>query len=673
MRDCPSAFTVAAPRTSEGMTSTLNFEMKKNGNRHLTDHPKASQQPTPNPFIQTTSAMKLVIAFCSALLFGGVQSFAPPQTFRVRPENYPSKNPPLQAFPTSLVADAANGVTEAAGSVWNAPIFQFFLETVIRNGVPAVFTVAVIGFTIVMLKKDSSKTPPVDNDVSALYDDLYGDQKQRKAVPSFLPSSASKKLPENVGVPKEEFIQITHLNRMYDSFDYSLMAATNSKAFAARSFRKSSLERALTKSLSGLTDEKQKALVKIEKDFLSAGQILVAELEALQLALTKQATDKALEKLGVGENEIEPIIPDDSTDATNVTLTTDISSASTAKLAQVQAKINALESDFIQKVVEVGGPENAIAIRTALTGSLGSLLTNLQQRPLQAVFGDAGEGKRLYVARFPGDVQASQVETLRQEVTAICRNAQPGDEVLVVLQSGGGTVTGYGLAAAQLQRFKQEAGLKLTIAVEQVAASGGYMMCCVADRIVASPFAVLGSIGVISDIPNVYERLAREGIEFQTVTAGKYKRTLTPTKKPTKQDFDKTKADVEDILVLFKDFVHKNRPQLDIDKVATGETWFGEDALERKLCDEIKTVDTVFGEYINNGFDLYEVKYERPKDNPLKQLGVGSVESSWVGRVASRLVNILLDEVEAKMASSNSVEQRYMASDRQTDRWKMQD
>merc|ERR1712127_423190 len=149
--------------------------------------------------------------------------------------------------------------------------------------------------------------------------------------------------------------------------------------------------------------------------------------------------------------------------------------------------------------------------------------------------------------------------------------AKPGDEALVALQSGGGTVTGYGLAAGQLVRLKEN-GLKLTIAVEQVAASGGYMMACCADKITASPFAVIGSIGVISEVPNVFQRLDREGIEFLTVTAGKYKRTLTPTKKPTDEDFAKTKADIEQVLVLFKDWVKTQRPQLDIESVATGET-----------------------------------------------------------------------------------------------------
>ncbi len=140
----------------------------------------------------------------------------------------------------------------------------------------------------------------------------------------------------------------------------------------------------------------------------------------------------------------------------------------------------------------------------------------MQDRPLSAILDTIGYSndttrKNLFVSEFPGDVSASQVETLREEVTAIVRTAKPGDEVLVVLQTGGGTVTGYGLAAAQLQRFKEH-GMKLTICVEQVAASGGYMMTCVADKVVASPFAVLGSIGVISDLPNVYERLKKEGM-----------------------------------------------------------------------------------------------------------------------------------------------------------------
>ncbi len=176
-------------------------------------------------------------------------------------------------------------------------------------------------------------------------------------------------------------------------------------------------------------------------------------------------------------------------------------------------------------VVEIMGPDRANSIRAALLGNIagggagvaGGLIKNLQNRPIAAILNTIGysdedkSGRNLFVTDFPGDVSASQVETLREEVTAILRVAKPGDEALLKLQTGGGTVTGYGLAAAQLQRFKK-AGMKLTICVEQVAASGGYMMTCVADRVIASPFAVLGSIGVISDLPNVYERLKTEGM-----------------------------------------------------------------------------------------------------------------------------------------------------------------
>ena len=133
------------------------------------------------------------------------------------------------------------------------------------------------------------------------------------------------------------------------------------------------------------------------------------------------------------------------------------------------------------------------------------------------------------------------------------------------------------------------------------------MMCCTADRIVASPFAVLGSIGVISEVPNAYERLKQEGIEFQTITAGKYKRTVTPTKKITKEDIKKSEEDIAEIFNLFKSFVKNQRPQLDIESVATGETWFGEDALARGLCDELGTADDVLLDFVDDGYDVYEV------------------------------------------------------------------
>ena len=178
---------------------------------------------------------------------------------------------------------------------------------------------------------------------------------------------------------------------------------------------------------------------------------------------------------------------------------------------------------------------------------------------------------RAFVFDFQGNTEASSVATLREEVTAVvgAADAARGDMAVVRLLSGGGSATAYGLAAAQLIRLKEH-GLNLTICVEQIAASGGYMMACVADRIVASPFAVLGSIGVVGSVPNVYERLKQEGVEYTTVTAGKFKRTLVPTKKLDPKDVQKTQEELQEVFNLFKAFVARHRPQLDIDDVATG-------------------------------------------------------------------------------------------------------
>merc|ERR1712161_16844 len=353
---------------------------------------------------------------------------------------------------------------------------------------------------------------------------------------------------------------------------------------------------------------------------------------------------------------------------------------------KLQKELKEMELDFMQQVLSAVGPKRAIGIRNALLGDIavrgtGSLLRQMEDRPLSTILkagvDDKNRQKSLFVMDFPGDVQASQLNELREEVTGVIRNAQLGDEVLVVLQSGGGTVTGYGLAAGQLVRLKEK-GLYLTIAVEQVAASGGYMMSCVADKIVASPFAVLGSIGVISEVPNVYERLKEEGIKFQTVTAGKFKRTLTPTKKITQEDLAKSEEDIAEIFNLFKGWVEQNRPQLDIEEVATGETWFGPAALEKGLCDDIKTVDDVLLEYVDNNYNVYEVKYDPPPEVPstLSALFASDDEiprlgrrNDSIGRQAIRwLVRSFAEEVKAVTTDYKSSDQKYMAKDETKDR-----
>ena len=218
---------------------------------------------------------------------------------------------------------------------------------------------------------------------------------------------------------------------------------------------------------------------------------------------------------------------------------------------------------------------------------------------------------RIFVINFDGDLKASAVDNLREEITAILTVATPKDEVLIKIESPGGMVHGYGLAASQLKRVRDRK-IPLTAAVDKVAASGGYMMACVADRILAAPFAVLGSIGVIAQLPNFHRLLKKHDIDFEQVMAGQYKRTLSLFGENTKDGRKKMQAEVDEAHTLFKAFVTTNRPIIDIDTLATGETWYGTRAKEMRLVDEIITSDDyLLAESHKN--NIFKIEYQRKK------------------------------------------------------------
>jgi len=216
--------------------------------------------------------------------------------------------------------------------------------------------------------------------------------------------------------------------------------------------------------------------------------------------------------------------------------------------------------------------------------------------------------RRLFVLDFQGDLRAAAVASLREEVTAVLNVARPGeDEVLLRLESAGGLVHSYGLAAAQLLRLR-ERGLRLTVAVDKVAASGGYMMACVAERIVAAPFAVVGSIGVIAQLPNFHRLLKKHDVDYEQFMAGEFKRTVTLFGENTEQGRRKFQEEIDDAHALFKDFVKIQRPQVLLEQVATGEHWYGTRALECRLVDELCTSDAVLLAARAEA-DVYEVSY----------------------------------------------------------------
>lgn len=239
------------------------------------------------------------------------------------------------------------------------------------------------------------------------------------------------------------------------------------------------------------------------------------------------------------------------------------------------------------------------------------------------------ENPNLYVIDFKGSIDAKEVASLKQEVNAIISSHKKGDEVMVNLESGGGVVHGYGLAAMQLSRIR-DAGINLTVCVDKVAASGGYMMACVADNLIAAPFSIIGSIGVIGQLPNFNRLLDKCNVDYEQHTAGNFKRTLTMLGKNSDESRAKFKDDLENIHKLFKGFIAKYRPDLDIAEVSTGECWFGTDALNMKLVDHISTSDDFLLNKLSS-HNLYKIEYKANK-------GIMSKLEAFGFKVADRIL-----------------------------------
>lgn len=244
---------------------------------------------------------------------------------------------------------------------------------------------------------------------------------------------------------------------------------------------------------------------------------------------------------------------------------------------------------------------------------------------------EARKARRIFVMNFRGDIRASAVAALREEITALLTMARPQDEVVLRLENAGGLVHDHGLAASQLARIRAR-DIPLTVAVDKIAASGGYMMACVGTRIIAAPFAVLGSIGVLLQLPNFHRLLDTHGIDFELLKGGEYKRKLTVFGENTREDRARMQQEIDDTHELFKDFVGENRPQVDIGAVATGEHWYGRRALELALCDELRTSD----DYLlaaSDEAELYELVYTTKKPVLRKLVDVaGNLSEAILGR-----------------------------------------
>jgi len=231
---------------------------------------------------------------------------------------------------------------------------------------------------------------------------------------------------------------------------------------------------------------------------------------------------------------------------------------------------------------------------------------------------------RAFVIDFKGDLKASAVPSLREEISAVLDVASEDDMVVLRLENYGGVVHEHGLAASQLVRIRDR-GIPLTVCVDKVAASGGYLMACVGSRIVAAPFAILGSIGVLAQIPNFNRMLESHGVEFEQITAGRYKRSVTMFGKNTDEQRAKLREELEDVHTLFKAAVNRYRPELDLEQVATGEHWYGTRALELGLADELGTSDELLARLAADR-DLFRVNYKIRK--PLQKRLLANVDGA---------------------------------------------
>lgn len=254
---------------------------------------------------------------------------------------------------------------------------------------------------------------------------------------------------------------------------------------------------------------------------------------------------------------------------------------------------------------------------------------------------DSKTEKRIFVLKFNGNISASAVTNLREEITAILTQAKITDEVVVKLESSGGMVHSYGLASSQLDRLRKK-NIPLTICVDKVAASGGYMMACVGDKILAAPFAIIGSIGVVAQLPNFHRLLKKNDVDFELLTAGEHKRTLTMFGENTEQGREKFIDDLQDTHQLFKSYITERRPSVDIDKVATGEVWFGSRALALSLIDELMTSDEYLTQQASSS-KLFEINYVQKKKFP-QRLGLAAEESA--DRLLVRWWNRLTDTTQ---------------------------
>ena len=237
----------------------------------------------------------------------------------------------------------------------------------------------------------------------------------------------------------------------------------------------------------------------------------------------------------------------------------------------------------------------------------------------------------LEVQTFNNDMD-TVVENLRDSVSFIL--AQYNDkkkrldmgeqiEIVVCIESPGGVVQDFGLAADQLKRLKEVGmarnDLLLTVCVDKIAASGGYMMACQASpgQLIAAPFSVIGSIGVLREVTNIHDVLEKYGVRPLLLKAGNAKVPLTQTTKVTEESIAIVQKNLDKVHEAFRELVSDARGESiseNFEDVTNGDIFLGKDAAELGLIDRVMTSDEYISEKVQKGDRVLRLhKYDRSR------------------------------------------------------------
>jgi protease-4 len=202
-------------------------------------------------------------------------------------------------------------------------------------------------------------------------------------------------------------------------------------------------------------------------------------------------------------------------------------------------------------------------------------------------------GDKIAVIPFEGTISGTgsppSVMT-PEDFLKMLQRAEDDDSVKAIVlrvNSPGGTVA----ASQEISEYVRTEKKPVIVSVGDVDASGAYMVSSQADWIVGNPGSAIGSIGVIMEVPNASGLMDKIGVQWKVITAGKYKGAGSPFRPLTPTETGLLQGQIDQVYAQFIDTVASGRklPRSEVESMATGWAWNGEEAVRLKLIDQTGT------------------------------------------------------------------------------------